>query len=631
MNRIERLPDPVRSVERDFPRCSIADKFYVVVSRLDVPLHPREVFDEPVELGRQNQPRAGEVEPIFAKIRAEGRLRFVLCRGNEETHIHRRHLRLECTGPSMIRVTNIGPQNPIGIQGHESLATQQTGEYRLPITLQLCDISIQVSGEAKEIFESLTYRSFAPRSKLSGTRITTIPAIAPLPTGELENLGRWLEAVLEVLQSATGKTQFYEQAARALVELAGLDHGAVLMKVDDQWVMHCCYPPQSENARESWTPSRSMLKHMEETMTAIGEIFGNEADMLNSVTGIRQLIAAPIISRDGVIKGALYGERRSVGATKTSVYELLAVKLLAGGVANGIARLEIEEEAAAAHKMLETFFTKELADELMSNAKLLEGKDTEVTLLFADVKAFSTITERLGAQATMRWMNDVLTVLSECVLQHGGVVIDFIGDELFAMFGAPKHQPDHAMRACRAAVAMSRAMASIDERWQAIIAQRTQLSIGINSGTSRVGNTGSDQRFKYGALGPDVNLASRVRGATKYLRTDLIVTDSTMAQLGEEFRSRRLCRVKVINIERPVDLFEIFVDPPESWQKLKTRYEHALYLFESQDFMQSSRELGQLFTMFAEDGPSLQLLSRAVTCLVNPDADRDPVWRLPGK
>lgn len=596
-----------------------------------MPLHPREFFEEPVELGRQNQPRGSDVEPIFTKINVDGRLRFVIARGNEETHIHRRHLRLEAAGPGKIRVSNIGPQNPVGILGHESLNAQHSGVFDLPVTLQLCDVSIKVSSDAKEIFESLTFRSFAPRSSHSSSHINIFQRIAPLPTDELENLGRWLEAVLEVLQSATGKTQFYEQAARALVELAGLDHGAVVLKTDGEWVTRLTYPPQGEGLTEAWSPSRSMLRRMEETMTAIGETFGNEQDMMTSAVGIRQLLAAPIISRDGVVKGALYGERRSSGGTKTSAYELLAVKLLAGGVANGIARLEIEEEAAAAHKMLDSFFTKELVEELMTNSKLLEGKDTEVSLLFADVKAFSTITERLGAQATMRWMNDVLTVLSDCVLRHGGVVIDFIGDELFAMFGAPKSQPDHATRACRAAVDMSRAVTSIDERWQKLISQRTQLSIGINTGVSRVGNTGSEQRFKYGALGPDVNLASRVRGATKYLRTNLVVTDSTKAKLGKEFRSRRLCRVKVINIEREVDLHEIFVDPPENWEDLKTRYEHALDLFEAQDFLRASRELGLLMTQFAEDGPSLQLLSRSVPCLVDPEADRNPVWRLPGK
>jgi adenylate cyclase len=609
----------------------IADQYYVEVSRFDVPLHPREFFEEPVELGRQNQPRGGEFEPVFTKIQVDGRLRFVISKGNEETHIHRRHIRLETAGPGKIRVTNIGPQNPVGILGHESLTSQQSGTFEFPVTLQLCDISIKVSTDAKEIFESLTFRSFAPGANLSSSRISIFQKIAPLATDELENLGRWLEAVLEVLQSATGKTQFYEQAARALVNLAGLDNGAVVLKTEQGWETRLTYPPQSEGSLEAWAPSKSMLRRMEETMTAIGETFGHDHDLQTSAVGIRQLLTAPIIGRDGTVKGALYGERRSSGATKTSAYELLAVKLLAGGVANGIARIEIEEEAAAAHKMLDSFFTKELAEELMTNAKLLEGKDTEVSLLFADVKSFSTITERLGAQATMSWMNDVLTVLSDCVLRHGGIVIDFIGDELFAMFGAPKHQPDHASRACRAAIEMSKSMASIDERWQSVIAQKTKLSIGINSGMSRVGNTGSGQRFKYGALGPDVNLASRTRGATKYLRTDLVVTDSTMKQLGAEFHSRRLCRVKVISIERPVDLYEIFVNPPDNWEDLKTRYEHALDLFEAQDFLRASRELGLLMTQFAEDGPSLQLLSRSVPCLVDPEADRNPVWRLPGK
>lgn len=599
----------------------------------DVPLHPREFFEEPVELGRQNQPRGGDVEPTFTKIRVDGRLRFVVSRGNEETHIHRRHIRLESIGPGKIRVTNIGPQNPVGILGHESLNSQQSGDYPLPLTLQLCDIAIKVSGESKEIFESLSFRSLAPRSSLTSAsaRVTSLPTITPLATGELEKLGRWLEAVLEVLQSATGKTQFYEQAARALVELAGLDHGAVVLKTENGWETRLTYPPQSESSMEAWTPSRSMLKRMEETMTAIGEIFGSEQDLMTSAVGIRQLIAAPIIDRNGAVKGALYGERRTQGAQKTSSYELLAVKLLAGGVANGIARLEIEEDAAAAHEMLATFFTKELAEELMNNKQLLEGKDAEVTLLFADVKSFSVVAERLGAQETMRWMKQVLTILSDCVTNHGGVVIDFIGDELFAMFGAPKAMPDHAARAVRAAIEMSKAMGKIDEEWEPILRRKTRLSIGINTGISRVGNTGSSQRFKYGALGSDVNLASRVRGATKYLRTDLLVTDSTMAKLGDEFHARRVCRVKVINIERPVDLFEIFVEAPYNWDELKTRYEHALELFESQEFLRASRELGLLMTQFAEDGPSLQLLSRSVPCLVDPEADRNPVWRLPGK
>lgn len=625
------MPSRSPAASANFRGAPIVDNYYVEVSRFDIPLHPREFFEEPVELGRQNQPRGGELEPIFTKIRVDGRLRFVISKGSEETHIHRRHIRLEPAGPGKIRVTNIGPQNPVGILGHESLTSQQSGTFEFPVTLQLCDISIKVSTDAKEIFESLTFRSFAPGSNLSSSRISIFQKIAPLPTDELENLGRWLEAVLEVLQSATGKTQFYEQAARALVNLAGLDHGAVVLKTDQGWETRFTYPPQTEGTAEAWAPSKRMLKRMEETMTAIGETFGQDHDLQTSAVGIRQLLAAPIIGRDGMVKGALYGERRSSGGTKTSAYELLAVKLLAGGVANGIARLEIEEAAAAAHKMLDSFFTKELAEELMTNEKLLEGKDTEVSLLFADVKNFSAITERLGAQATMRWMNDVLTALSDCVLRHGGIVIDFIGDELFAMFGAPKHQPDHASRACRAAIEMSKSMASIDERWQSVVKQKTKLSIGINTGVSRVGNTGCEQRFKYGALGPDVNLASRTRGATKYLRTDLVVTDSTKAQLGEEFRSRRLCRVKVINIERPVDLHEIFVNPPDNWEDLKTRYEHALDLFESQDFLRASRELGLLMTQFAEDGPSLQLLSRSVPCLVDPEADRNPVWRLPGK
>jgi adenylate cyclase len=127
------------------------------------------------------------------------------------------------------------------------------------------------------------------------------------------------------------------------------------------------------------------------------------------------------------------------------------------------------------------------------------------------------------------------------------------GDELIAMWGAPVDQPDHATLSARAAVDMLAAVPRINERWAATLGETMDLGIGINSGVARVGNTGSRHKFKYGPLGNTVNLASRVQGATKYVRSRILVTDATRSRMGSGFASRRVCQVRVVNIAEPVE------------------------------------------------------------------------------
>ena len=152
--------------------------------------------------------------------------------------------------------------------------------------------------------------------------------------------------------------------------------------------------------------------------------------------------------------------------------------------------------------------------------------------MFCDIRGFSTIAERVGAQRTIEWINDVLTELSLCVTKTDGVLVDYVGDELMAMWGAPAEQPDHARRACRSAVEMLELLDPLRERWKEITPDKFGFGIGINTGMARVGNTGSKVKFKYGPLGNTVNLASRVQGITKKLGVAALITDSTAKATG---------------------------------------------------------------------------------------------------
>ena len=240
-----------------------------------------------------------------------------------------------------------------------------------------------------------------------------------------------------------------------------------------------------------------------------------------------------------------------------TLFEAKLVEVLASGIAAGLARVKEQKAAMAARVQLEQFVTPKIARQLEKDPQLLEGRDAVITVVFADIRGFSRISERLGPARTMDWIQDTMGALSNCVLKCDGTLVDFVGDELLAMWGAPLGQTNHAELACRAAQEMQAALPGISERWQKELGTTVELGIGINSGVARVGNTGSRQRLKYGPLGDTVNVASRVQGATKYLGAHCLFTASTLSALPTAPVKRRLAKVQVVNIEHPIDIYEL--------------------------------------------------------------------------
>src|SRR5437016_2188295 len=157
------------------------------------------------------------------------------------------------------------------------------------------------------------------------------------------------------------------------------------------------------------------------------------------------------------------------------------------------------------------------------------------------------------------------------------------------------------------------------------------LGIGIHTGPAWVGNVGSAKKFKYGPQGNAMSLASRVQGATKYLKNHILITGDTQVRLDAGFATRHLCRVRVVNIAQPVDLYELVEPSRPGWSSLRTSYEQAWDCFEKKAFTQASHLLTKLLVDNPGDGPSLVLLSRIVHCLVEEPAHFDVVWDLPGK
>ena len=178
---------------------------------------------------------------------------------------------------------------------------------------------------------------------------------------------------------------------------------------------------------------------------------------------------------------------------------------------------------------------------------------------------------------------------------------------------------------------MLRRLSQLSARWEPQIGEPVKVGIGINSGRVRAGNTGSKQKFKYGPLGNAVNVASRVQGATKHVKTHVLLTGDTAKRLAGKHPLRRIGEFRMINITEPVKLFELMPDADPDAETLRETYELALGEFERQRFRESAAALAPLLTRYADDGPSLVLLSRAVNAMVNGPEPEHPVWTLAGK
>jgi adenylate cyclase len=183
----------------------------------------------------------------------------------------------------------------------------------------------------------------------------------------------------------------------------------------------------------------------------------------------------------------------------------------------------------------------------------LGGEEIVGTAMFTDIKGFTSIAEGLTAPQTAALLNDYFSVATGHVFDTGGTLIKYIGDAIFAIWGAPLHMPDHAGAACRAAVGMARLERSLGDR----PASRLLTRIGVHTGSMLVGNLGSSQRFDYTAIGDTINLAARLEGINKTLGTRALASGETMAATDGTLVSRLIGRFQVVGREKPVAVFEL--------------------------------------------------------------------------
>lgn len=233
----------------------------------------------------------------------------------------------------------------------------------------------------------------------------------------------------------------------------------------------------------------------------------------------------------------------------------IVVALLGGAVVNFVleGRQKMFIKGAFKH-----YLSAEVIEQIMRDPGSLKlgGERRELTIFFSDLQGFSSISERLGPEDLTKLLNDYLSDMTDIILEEGGTLDKYVGDAIIAFWNAPLAQPDHAVRAVRAAVRCQQKLterrAEFEERTGAVLKMR----IGLNTGPVVVGNMGSSNRFDYTMLGDAANLASRLEGANKALGTYMMVAESTWAQTAGAFPGRELGHLRVVGRKAPVRVYE---------------------------------------------------------------------------
>jgi adenylate cyclase len=283
-----------------------------------------------------------------------------------------------------------------------------------------------------------------------------------------------------------------------------------------------------------------------------------------------------------------------------------AYPALALGCITAAMTFQVYRSVEAQRGEIRAAFSRYLApaviEEIIADPDRLElgGEVRELTLMFCDVRNFTSISEHLSAYELTHFLNELLTPLSEIILAHRGTIDKYMGDAIMAFWNAPLDDPHHADHACQSALEMAARMEALNQHWeqQAEAAERAfrqvNIGIGINTGECCVGNLGSTLRFDYSAVGDEVNVTSRLEGLTKIYGVTAILGERTLTKTGKRFAALELDLVAVKGRTRPSRIYTLLGllgHPSSVLERLQTKHRAFLNAYRGQQWSEAERLL----------------------------------------
>lgn len=276
--------------------------------------------------------------------------------------------------------------------------------------------------------------------------------------------------------------------------------------------------------------------------------------------------------------------------------------------------------------------SKEVAHELLQNRVELGGVERRVSILFTDIRGFTTIAETMAPSNLVRMLNAFFSRMSPIIENESGVIDKYIGDSIMAIFGAPVEFPDDAVRAVRAGTAMLAELRAFNAGRTKLQLPPINIGIGINCGNVVAGNIGSESRLNYTIIGDAVNLASRLEGLTKYYGVEMIVSEFVADRIRDKFFLRELDLVRVKGKAGGGRIFQVVTGQVEEWAGAFRIYEHALGLFRAKQWDAAEEGFNKVLSAIPDDKPSAIFIGRVNEFRKDPPhPDWDGVYSIPEK
>jgi adenylate cyclase len=278
-------------------------------------------------------------------------------------------------------------------------------------------------------------------------------------------------------------------------------------------------------------------------------------------------------------------------------------------------------------KALSQYVSPEVAAQIGRDPESLKlgGERRDMTVLFTDIQGFTALSETLDEQKLTHLLNYYLDEMSALIFDNNGTLDKYIGDAIMSFWNAPLYQPNHAVLACQAALAMARREREIQPQLKEFGADGMLTRIGVNTGPMVFGNMGSTRKFNYSVLGDSVNLASRLESANKFYGSHILIAQQTAEEVKGHFVLRQLDVLRVQGKQKPMPVFEILDEGPGDADTLfrKTQYESAFACYQQQKWGEGESHLSSLIEKFPADRPAVSLLNRIAYLREHPPG---PAW-----
>ena len=296
-----------------------------------------------------------------------------------------------------------------------------------------------------------------------------------------------------------------------------------------------------------------------------------------------------------------------------------------------------EREKKKVRGAFQYYLTASVVEQMLKNPEKLKlgGEKKDLTVLFSDIRGFTSISEHMTPEGLVRFLNEYLTKMTDIVFKYDGLLDKYMGDAIMAIWGAPLDQADHAHRACYTALDMVQELRVLQGKWAAEGLPYLNIGIGINAGPMVVGNMGSERRFDYTVMGDSVNLGSRLEGLNKVYGTNIISSEMTYERVREEILGRELDLVRVKGKDQPVKIYELLArrtQAPGARKALAENFHSALAEYRKRNWDRALETFQSILAKDPDDGPAKLYGERCKVLKKNPPPeDWDGVYTMTTK